>query len=107
MKDVKCIYQVVHRLTFLRFIFYFTTVFITGFVHAQSINIGPVPSWVKPISFSESMNDTTSSSGGYYDLLSNDQYNLTTEESFHHYAQLITSEKGLESVSAIIQNFDP
>jgi transglutaminase-like putative cysteine protease len=107
MKDVKCIYQVVHRLTFLRFFFYFTTVFISGFVHAQSINIGPVPSWVKPISFSESMNDTTSSSGGYYDLLSNDQYNLTTEESFHHYAQLITSEKGLESVSAIIQNFDP
>ena len=53
------------------------------------------------------MNDTTSSSGGYYDLLSNDQYNLTTEESFHHYAQLITSEKGLESVSTIIQNFDP
>jgi transglutaminase-like putative cysteine protease len=91
----------------MRFLFFFLSVFAFGSISAQRIDVAPTPSWVIAIPFSDAGLDSAGASGGYFDLLSDDQYNLVTRESFHHYIQLITSEKGLENVSTIIQNFDP
>ena len=78
-------------------------------VLAQQVNVGPVPSWVNPISFNQSVEkgDTLGFSGGYYNLLTDDQYNLVEHQNYFHYAQVITSEKGLENISTIAQSFDP
>jgi transglutaminase-like putative cysteine protease len=78
-------------------------------LHAQQVNIAPVPILVKPITFNTNVSatDTVSSSGGYYDLLVDDQYNLAEQHNYFHYAQLITSEKGLDNVSTLTSNYDP
>jgi transglutaminase-like putative cysteine protease len=82
---------------------------LVGSLHAQQVNIAPVPGWVKPITFNTnvSASDTVSSSGGYYDLLVDDQYNLAEQHNYFHYAQVITSEKGLDNVSTLTSSYDP
>lgn len=85
------------------------TLGLAGSLHAQQVNIAPVPTWVKPVTFNTNVSatDTLSSSGGYYDLLVDDQYNLAEQQTYFHYAQLITSEKGLDNVSTLTSNYDP
>lgn len=75
--------------------------------YAQKIPVSPAPSWVKVIPYSMEVSDTTNTSGGYYDLLYEEQNNLKTREAYYHYAQKILSEKGLETNSSISETYDP
>ncbi|MBS1507209.1 MAG: DUF3857 domain-containing protein [Bacteroidetes bacterium] len=74
---------------------------------AQRVPIRKTPVWVKPVTFSKEVTDTTNTSGGYFDLLVDAQSNLLTKESYRHYAQKILTEKGLENNSSISQTYDP
>lgn len=77
---------------------------------AQSyqVKVVPVPSWVKPISFEDvQMSDTSGTSGGYHDLLTDEQVNSISHESYYHAAQRVISEKGLENISTLNRSFDP
>ncbi len=73
----------------------------------RTIAIKTRPSWVKEYSYSKQVKDTANLSGGYYNLLSDDQYNTRLKESYHHYVQKVTSGKGLENISTLSQVFDP
>src|SRR6267154_2599168 len=86
---------------------YSLLLFLSSHILAQQVPVKSTPSWVKPISFSTEVSDTTNTSGGYYDLVSDEQWNLTTKEAFHHFAQKILTEKGLENNSTITQSYDP
>jgi transglutaminase-like putative cysteine protease len=90
-------------------IFLLTALGLARNLHAQQVNIAPAPAWVKPITFNTNISgvDTINSSGGYYDLLVEDQYNLNEKQNYFHYAQLITSEKGLENIATITNSYDP
>jgi hypothetical protein len=74
---------------------------------AQQVPVRNTPAWVKPVAFSKEVTDTTNTSGGYYDLLIDEQCNLPSREVFRHYAQKILTEKGLEYNSSISQTYDP
>jgi transglutaminase-like putative cysteine protease len=89
--------------------FMFAILGLASTLYAQQVNIAPVPAWVKPVTFNTDVSamDAVSSSGGYYDLLVDDQYNLAEQHNYFHYAQLITSEKGLDNVSTLTSNYDP
>jgi hypothetical protein len=76
-------------------------------VEAQKISIAPTPSWVKSIPYSMEVADTSNTSGGYYDLLYEEQFNLKSREAYYHYAIKILTEKGLESNSSISESYDP
>ncbi len=78
--------------------------------HAQRefrVEITSAPSWVKQYDYSKDVKDTANCSGGYYNLLSDEQFNGVSHEAFYHYAQKVVSENGLENISTISQNFDP
>jgi transglutaminase-like putative cysteine protease len=72
-----------------------------------NVKIAPAPSWVKKIDYPNSVSDTSMASGGYYDLLTEEQFNQSTQEAFSRYAQLVLSEKGLGNVTPISISFDP
>lgn len=74
---------------------------------AQGVNVAQIPSWVKSVEYSDAVRDTANTGGGYYDLLSDDQWNLATKESYHHYVQKVLSETGLTTLSSISQSYDP
>lgn len=77
-------------------------------VFAQTnVKISPTPDWVKQVDYPTTIKDTSSASGGYYDLLLDEQYNQVTSEGYSRYAQLIISEKGLGNVTPIYISFDP
>lgn len=66
-----------------------------------------IPSWVTPTSYSNIVEDTISTGGGYYYLLIERQYNTERKEIFRRYATKILSEKGLQIGSSISESFDP
>ncbi|HQQ96017.1 MAG TPA: DUF3857 domain-containing protein [Cyclobacteriaceae bacterium] len=77
---------------------------------AQSYQVKVLPpsGWVKPVTFEGiHANDTSGTSGGYYDLLSDEQVNSASRESYYHAAQQVISEKGLENISTLSRSFDP
>lgn len=86
-------------------ILFFWAATFSGF--AQSLLVGPTPTWVEPVAYSVTPYDSSAASGGYFDLLTDHQVNLTTQENFYRYAQVVMSETGLGSTSAISQSFDP
>lgn len=86
---------------------YLVVFFATIGGYAQKISISPAPSWVRATSYSTEVADTTNTSGGYYDLLYEEQRNLKTHEAYFHYVQKILSEKGLETNSTISETYDP
>ncbi len=73
----------------------------------QTIPVRPASSWIKEYHYQDDLKDTANTSGGYYNLLYDDQYNAPLKESYHHYVQKILSERGLENISTISNIFDP
>src|SRR5262245_40881306 len=73
----------------------------------KSVSIKPAPSWITRYTFKDELKDTTNTSGGYYNLLYDDQYNPAQDESYHHYVQKILTEKGLEAFANLSFDFDP
>jgi hypothetical protein len=65
------------------------------------------PSWVKPVSYSKSISDTTNVSGGYYYLLFDQQINVERQEVYVEIAIKVTSDKGLSFASEINESYDP
>ncbi len=65
------------------------------------------PGWINILPFSEKVNDTTNTSGGYYFLLVDQQHDAESQETYRRYATKILTEKGLAFASTINVSFDP
>lgn len=81
--------------------------FFETFAQKKPVEITPSPEWVKPVNYSNTITDTSTIAGGYYDLLVDEQLNQLTQETHSRYAQLIVSENGLGNVSPISVSYDP
>jgi hypothetical protein len=73
----------------------------------QNVLVGKVPSWVMQHTYSNTISDTTKTSGGYVYLLISRQNHLELKEQYSEYVTKVTSEKGLSFVSSINEYFDP
>lgn len=73
----------------------------------KNVKISSNPIWVKQLDYPTNVKDTSKASGGYYDLLIDEQYNQITNEGYYRYAQLVISEKGLGNITPIYISFDP
>ncbi len=77
------------------------------FGQTNKVRISSTPDWVKQIEYITQIKDTSVASGGYYDLLVDEQHNQITNEVYSRYAQLVISEKGLGNITPIYISFDP
>lgn len=88
-------------------LFIFITYAFQGVGQTKNVAISATPSWVKSIDYPTLVTDTSMASGGYYDLLVDEQSNQTTQEVYSRYAQLVLSEKGLGNITPISVSYDP
>src|SRR5258708_3325360 len=73
----------------------------------QGVLFENVPGWVKKITYSEKIADTSNIGGGYYYLLIDQQHHAERQETFRHYCIKVMSEKGLQFASSINESYDP
>jgi len=73
----------------------------------KNFKVNTTPAWVTRVEYPTTVRDTSITSGGYYDLLVEEQYNQSTQETFFRYAQLVISEKGLGNITPISISYDP
>jgi len=71
-----------------------------------SFEIGPVPSWVKPIEPPDNI-EAGGDSAGVVFLLLDRQENLERPELFYHEVRKVTSENGAKSSASFSESFDP
>ncbi|MCW5911692.1 MAG: DUF3857 domain-containing protein [Cyclobacteriaceae bacterium] len=80
---------------------------VSAFGQTKNVKINTAPTWVKSIEYPATVRDTSMASGGYYNLLVDEQINQITQETYSRYAQLVLSEKGLGNITPVSISFDP
>jgi len=71
------------------------------------INRGKPPEWIVSIPYPHDLTDSIGATGGYWNLLIEEQHHLQEQRFYYHYAQKVYSESGLEIISRISVDFDP
>jgi transglutaminase-like putative cysteine protease len=71
-----------------------------------AFELGPVPAWVKPVTWPKQLPPGTESTGTVY-LLVDQQENLMQSASYYHQVRKIVSEEGVQNADSITASFNP
>ncbi len=94
-----------------RWVFLLLSLLVLGTFHlaAQSNQIKkePYKAWIETVDFNKNATPAEGQESSYYYLLMDEQENVSTQESFIHYAYKILSNEGLQEMSDLNFEFDP
>lgn len=82
-------------------------VFSNDSVAQPTVLVARPPDWITLPAYEDAPADSQDESGGYYNLLVDEQFHLPRQAYYRRYVYKVYSEAGLENVSTISVTFDP
>ncbi len=71
------------------------------------LQFGPTPAWVKKVSTNTQTPNTREINDGYFLRMFEQEYNVTTHQTYQHTVREIISEAGIQSAANLTLNFNP
>lgn len=84
-----------------------TLLFQNHIYGATQLGFGPAPAWVKTVPASTQTPNSREINDGYFLRLFEQEYNVSTQQTYQHTIREIISEAGIQSASNLSINFNP